>query len=51
MLIELTDSGRAAATVIVQTLAALENRVLDSLPAEAVAGFHAVLDALIEEGA
>ncbi|MET7783628.1 MarR family transcriptional regulator [Streptomyces sp. NPDC005388] len=51
VLIELTDSGRAAASVIEKTLADLENRALDSLPAEAVAGFHAVLDALIKEGA
>ncbi|MGW7530102.1 MarR family winged helix-turn-helix transcriptional regulator [Streptomyces sp. NPDC054783] len=50
VLIELTDSGRAAAAVIAQTLAALENRALEGLPAGAVAGFHAVLDALVKEG-
>ncbi len=50
VLVELTDSGRASAAVITATLTALENRALAGLPAEAVAGFHAVLDALIEEG-
>lgn len=50
VLIELTDSGRAAAAVIRQTLAALEDRALDGLPRDAVAGFYAVLDALAEEG-
>jgi MarR family transcriptional regulator, organic hydroperoxide resistance regulator len=46
VLVELTDSGRAAADVIGQTLADLERRALDGLPADAVAGFYAVLDAL-----
>ncbi|MFF8381522.1 MarR family winged helix-turn-helix transcriptional regulator [Streptomyces sp. NPDC015661] len=50
VLIELTESGRAAAALIRQTLADLENRALNGLPREAVAGFHAVLNALIEEG-
>lgn len=50
VLIQLTDSGRAAAAVIRQTLADLENRALDGLPAGAITGFHAVLDALIEAG-
>jgi DNA-binding MarR family transcriptional regulator len=50
VLIELTDSGRAAAALITQTLAELENRALHGLPAVAVAHFHAVLDALIKEG-
>ncbi|SEO46977.1 transcriptional regulator, MarR family [Actinacidiphila rubida] len=50
VLIELTDSGRATAAVITRTLAGIENRALDGLPAEALAGFHAVLDALVEEG-
>ncbi|MGI5133752.1 MarR family winged helix-turn-helix transcriptional regulator [Streptomyces sp. CA-106110] len=51
VLIELTESGRAAAALIKQTLADLESRALDGLPAEAIAGFYAVLDALIKEGA
>ncbi len=50
VLIELTDSGREAAAVISQTLTELERRALDGLPADAVAGFHAVLDALTKEG-
>ncbi|MFI1769815.1 MarR family winged helix-turn-helix transcriptional regulator [Streptomyces sp. NPDC020800] len=50
VLIELTESGRATAALIRQTLADLENRALAGLSAEAVAGFHAVMDALIEEG-
>jgi DNA-binding MarR family transcriptional regulator len=49
VLVELTDSGHAAATAIRATLAAIENRALDGLPAEAVDGFYAVLDALIKE--
>lgn len=48
--IELTDSGRAEAAVITRGLTDLENRALAGLPPEAVAGFHAVLDALINEG-
>ena len=50
VLIELTDSGRAAAETISKTLADLEKRALGRLPREALAGFHAVVDALIEEG-
>ncbi|WUH92514.1 MarR family transcriptional regulator [Streptomyces sp. NBC_00433] len=50
VLIALTDSGRAAAAVITQALTSVENRALEGLPAEAVAGFHAVLDALVKEG-
>ncbi|MGW2151812.1 MarR family winged helix-turn-helix transcriptional regulator [Nonomuraea bangladeshensis] len=50
VLVELTDSGRAAAAVIIQTLTGIENRALEGLPAEAVAGFHAVLDALVKQG-
>jgi DNA-binding MarR family transcriptional regulator len=46
VLIELTDSGREAAAAITRTLADLEHRALGGLPAEAVAGFRAVLDAL-----
>ncbi|MEU6369487.1 MarR family transcriptional regulator [Streptomyces sp. NPDC046931] len=51
VLIELTESGHAAAALIRQTLADLESRALGGLPSEAVVGFHAVLDALIKEGA
>ncbi|MFG2822473.1 MarR family winged helix-turn-helix transcriptional regulator [Kitasatospora sp. NPDC048365] len=50
VLIELTDSGRAAAEVITLTLAGIERRALDGLPAAAVADFHSVLDALVKEG-
>ncbi|MFE0512945.1 MarR family winged helix-turn-helix transcriptional regulator [Streptomyces sp. NPDC058964] len=50
VLIELTGSGRTAASLIEQTLADLESRALDGLPAGAMAGFRAVLDALIKEG-
>jgi MarR family transcriptional regulator, organic hydroperoxide resistance regulator len=50
VLIELTESGREAAALIVQTLASIERRALKELPAEAVAGFHAVLEALTREG-
>jgi DNA-binding MarR family transcriptional regulator len=49
--IELTESGRAAAALIRTTLADLESRALDGLPAEAITGCHAVLDALIKEEA
>ena len=51
MLIELTDSGRAAAAVIRQTLAGLERRALDGLPPDALAGFYTVLDAFTKEDA
>jgi DNA-binding MarR family transcriptional regulator len=50
VLIELTDPGRAAAAVITRTLTDLENQALKDLPAEAIAGFRAVLGALIREG-
>lgn len=50
VLIELTDSGRAAAVVIGRALADLENRALNGLPGEAITGFYKVLDALIREG-
>ena len=50
VLIELTDSGRAAAIVIRQTLSGLEDRALDGLPRDAITGFYAVLDALTKEG-
>ncbi|MFJ5548178.1 MarR family winged helix-turn-helix transcriptional regulator [Streptomyces sp. NPDC093225] len=49
VLVELTDTGRAAATLIEETLAGVEARALTALPADAVAGFHAVVDALIKE--
>ncbi|MFG2794203.1 MarR family winged helix-turn-helix transcriptional regulator [Streptomyces sp. NPDC048419] len=51
VLIELTKSGRATAALISQTLADLESRALEGVPAEARAGFYAVADALIREGA
>lgn len=50
VLVQLTNSGRAAAAVIRRALADLEERALDGLPSEAVAGFYAVLDALIKAG-
>jgi MarR family transcriptional regulator, organic hydroperoxide resistance regulator len=46
VLIELTGSGQAAAAVIARTISDLEERALEHLPDEAVAGFYAVLDAL-----
>ena len=49
VVIELTDSGRQAASVISRALAGLEHRALGALPAETVASFHAVLDALSRE--
>jgi MarR family transcriptional regulator, organic hydroperoxide resistance regulator len=50
VLIELTDSGRTAAAMIGQTLTAIERRALRGLPPGALAGFHAVLDALTTAG-
>jgi DNA-binding MarR family transcriptional regulator len=50
VLVELTGSGREAAAVIARTLADFERRALKDLPTEAIAGFHAVLNALTEEG-
>jgi MarR family transcriptional regulator, organic hydroperoxide resistance regulator len=50
VLIELTDSGREAAAAITRTLTDIERHALKDLPTEAVAGFHAVLDALTKEG-
>ncbi len=47
VLIELTDSGRQAAAAITATLTDLEHRALSNLPAESIAGFHAVLASLI----
>ena len=46
VLIELTDSGHEAAAVIIRTLADIEHRALKDLSAGAIAGFHAVLNAL-----
>ena len=48
VLIELTGTGRQAATTIRQTLAGLEERALADLDPGALAGFHAVLHALME---
>jgi DNA-binding MarR family transcriptional regulator len=48
VVVELTASGRQAADRIRRTLASVEARALDGLPAEAIAGFHAVLRALAE---
>ena len=48
VLIELTGSGRQAAATIRQTLAGLEERALADLDPGALAGFHAVLNALME---
>lgn len=50
VLIELTDSGREAAAVISRNLADIEHHALRGLPAEAVAAFHAVLEALTKAG-
>jgi DNA-binding MarR family transcriptional regulator len=49
--VDLTAAGRRAAGTIRQALTNLEQRALGDLPAEAVAGFHAVLQALTEESA
>ena len=48
VLIELTGTGRQAAATIRQTLAGLEQRALADLDPGALAGFHAVLHALME---
>lgn len=50
VLIELTESGRDTAAVITHAFAEIERRALGDLPAEAIAGFHAVLNALTKEG-
>lgn len=50
VLIELTDSGRTSSAAITRALRDLERQALDGLPPAAVAGFHAVLDALTGEG-
>lgn len=49
VLVELTDSGQAAAAVIRQALTALESRALDGLPRDAITGFYAVVDAFSKE--
>jgi MarR family transcriptional regulator, organic hydroperoxide resistance regulator len=48
VLIELTSSGRRAATTIRQAISDLEHRALDGVPDKAVAGFHTVLQALTQ---
>jgi DNA-binding MarR family transcriptional regulator len=48
VLIELTGTGRQAAATVRQTLAGLEQRALADLDPAALAGFHAVLHALME---
>ena len=48
VLIELTSSGRRAATTIRRAIADLEHRALDGLPPDAVAGLRAALQALTE---
>ena len=48
VLIELTGSGRQAAATIRRTLAEREQRALADLDPAALAGFHAVLQALME---
>ncbi|MGH3376137.1 MAG: MarR family winged helix-turn-helix transcriptional regulator [Actinoallomurus sp.] len=46
VLIELTSSGRLAATTIRQAITDLEHRALDGLPADAITGLRAGLEAL-----
>jgi DNA-binding MarR family transcriptional regulator len=48
VLIELTTDGRSAATLILRTLREIEERAFADLPADAVAGAHAVLRALAQ---
>lgn len=48
MLIELTSSGQLTAATIRQAIAGLEHRALGGLPADAVAGLRAALQALTE---
>ncbi len=48
VLIELTSSGRLAATTIRQVVTDLERRALANLPAEAVAALRTALQALTE---
>jgi DNA-binding MarR family transcriptional regulator len=46
VVIELTPSGRRTATTIQKTISDLERRALGDLPADAIAGLHAALQAL-----
>ncbi|GAA3217168.1 MarR family winged helix-turn-helix transcriptional regulator [Nonomuraea helvata] len=48
VLIELTSSGRQTATTIRQAVTDLEHRALRNLPADAIAGLRAGLEALTE---
>jgi DNA-binding MarR family transcriptional regulator len=48
VLIELTSSGRLTATTIRQAVTDLEHRALGNLPADAIAGLRAALQALTE---
>ncbi|KJK59229.1 MarR family winged helix-turn-helix transcriptional regulator [Saccharothrix sp. ST-888] len=48
VLIELTSSGRLAATTIRQAVTDLERRALGQLPADAIAGLRTALQALTE---
>lgn len=48
VLIELTPAGRRAAATVAGAISGLERRALGSLPAEAIAGLRAALQALTE---
>jgi DNA-binding MarR family transcriptional regulator len=48
VLIELTETGRLTAATIRQAITDLERRALDGLPAEAIDGLRAALQALTE---
>jgi MarR family transcriptional regulator, organic hydroperoxide resistance regulator len=48
VVVELTSSGRLTATAIRRTVTNLEHRALGSLPAGAIAGLRAALQALTE---
>ncbi|MFD4858567.1 MarR family winged helix-turn-helix transcriptional regulator [Streptomyces atratus] len=48
VLIELTSSGQLTATTIRQAIAGLEQRALDGLPKDVIAGLRAALQALTE---
>ncbi|MGW1652205.1 MarR family winged helix-turn-helix transcriptional regulator [Streptomyces atratus] len=48
VLIELTSSGQLTATTIRQAIAGLEQRALDGLPKDVIAGLCAALQALTE---
>jgi DNA-binding MarR family transcriptional regulator len=48
VLIELTPSGRRAATTIRHAITGIEQRALDPLPASAIAGLRTALEALTE---